>query len=85
MGSFPVHLWDRDYRWDESETLQLDRRMQGLHPRSDRDGVYVERNQGVRLMSVEETVNYESQSEELHGRKCSRTADNSRKHNKDQQ
>ncbi|XP_067933124.1 uncharacterized protein [Watersipora subatra] len=57
-------------QWTKAELQQLDRRTRklmtvhkGLHPRSDVDRVYVERDQGGRgLMSVEETVNYECYS-----------------------
>ncbi|XP_067951365.1 uncharacterized protein [Watersipora subatra] len=57
-------------QWTKAELQQLCRRTRNpmtmhkcLHPRSDVDRVYVERDQGGRgLMSVEETVNYESHS-----------------------
>ncbi|XP_067939708.1 uncharacterized protein [Watersipora subatra] len=57
-------------QWAKAELQQLDRMTRklmtmhkGLHPRSDVDRVYVKRDQGGKgLMSVKETVNYESHS-----------------------
>ena len=56
--------------WTKDELKQIDRRTRkmiamhrGMHPRSDVDRMYVEREKGGRgLMSVEETVKYESHS-----------------------
>ena len=56
--------------WTQEELRQIDRRTrklitmyQGMHPRSDVDRMYVEREKGGRgLMSIEETVRYESHS-----------------------
>ncbi|XP_067942988.1 uncharacterized protein [Watersipora subatra] len=73
-------------QWTKTELQQLDRRTRklmtmhkGLHPRSDVDRVYVERDQGGRgLMSVEETVNFESHSpKKVHRRQPSRIYKNS--------
>ncbi len=56
--------------WTKEEMKQIDRRTrklitmhQGMHPRSDVDRIYVERERGGRgLMSIEDTVNYERHS-----------------------
>mgnify|MGYP001794065188 FL=1 len=56
--------------WTKDELKQIDRRTRkliamhrGMHPRSDVDRLYVERGKGGRgLMSIEDTVKYESHS-----------------------
>jgi len=56
--------------WTQEELRKIDRRTrklitmyQGMHPRSDVDRIYVEREKGGRgLMSIEDTVKYETHS-----------------------